>query len=232
MSGNPGLNQHPFRYFRPVGDIDRLPGQRELVESFDRVEPGDDNFHGVAGIRRRLELLHRKNALAAASQVDKHIIAMDRQHLGLHASVRLQLLHGHCIGGIHHVVDRHSAHGLEHLHFQIGRELLADIRHGRCLGRGRRLDGLILRLGSYPGSARTLRPDLHPHARPRAGGGLVGCGFSRRRVRIGRGRSRLACHVGRRLAGLGRCAPWFGRGRDIGTRRVGMLVAHQKMLGR
>ena len=68
----------PFGHVLPIADVDGRGRPRELVESFVGVESHDDEARArrpsAGGV---VELPQRHDALAAARQVDEHVLAMN-----------------------------------------------------------------------------------------------------------------------------------------------------------
>ena len=75
--GDNRLDHRPLAEISPIGDLDRSAGNVQFVQTILGVERLDDDVVHLAGLGRRRELADRGDPFVAASQQEKHIVAVN-----------------------------------------------------------------------------------------------------------------------------------------------------------
>ena len=128
-AGDRDVDDLPFVHVFPVADVDRGGRPRQLVEPFVGVEPRDDQLELCALDRRRLELSQRHDALAAARQIDEHVVAVNLGHAAGDARLGREFRRRRAgRRRVHQIVERQFAERRQVLGFELRRELVADVR--------------------------------------------------------------------------------------------------------
>ncbi len=128
VPGDDSFHRDAFGDIGPIADIDARTGGGELVQTVFGVEAIDGYIQFRADLRLFGQCVQRENALIAAAEIDKHVVAENAQHAPLEASFGFQNFAGRCAGFFgDDFIQRLFAQRLLQLGFQFRRERRAQV---------------------------------------------------------------------------------------------------------
>ena len=175
---------------RPIAGLHRAAGDRELEQTFFRIQAADDHVDDRADGRLFFELRQRDDPLVASAEIDEDVAVIDLEDRPLAASFGLEIAgvrRGNAADRRTEIVEREAVERVGQFLFQVGRESVTTVRYGD-----------LFRLPSAGVFQHPVRHVLHALAR----GALIRRSLradANLRGRLGRG----VVRVGRDILGRG-----------------------------